>query len=129
MDSKELRKHKPTEVQERIEQMLTNGLGYDSRTDFGSCDNQKLIILDNLHDSSVGLGVHLTDMSQRTNPGKSLGQIAEDHARRVAELSYTKIFEKLVELGLNKGDRSYRLVKNYKIQDNFKGPDGRTITS
>ncbi len=68
----------PTALQRQIENIVTNGLGYDTRTQYVERKPDQLFSLANnsqIHDTPEGLRIHLAELDARTKPSIRLNEL------------------------------------------------------
>ncbi len=95
-----------TPLQKQIEKTVTNGLGYDTSTQYtdpnsyDSIHKYNLIIgspLHNIHNTPEGLRIHLAELDQRTNPSFHLEELIKLYKKLVVDienLPFNEIFRK-----------------------------------
>ena len=129
----------PTEIQKTIEDNVTNGLGYESRTQYVTMKSDQLfegIARDSqIHDTPEGLKIHLAEMDARINPSERLRSIIKAYkqvAVGMAELPYMEIADRYIFIdftddfdsyvfGRSETDFSQEIDQNKIDQKNWEG--------
>jgi hypothetical protein len=101
-------KPEPTALQKQIEMAVTNGLGYDTGTQYVERKPDQLISLANdsqIHDTPEGLRIHLAELDSKTNPSRRLNDLIKTYKRLavdMAELPYMEIVDQMPKPDYNK---------------------------
>jgi hypothetical protein len=101
-------KPEPTAFQKQIEMVVTNGLGYDTRTQYVERKPDQLFSLANdsqIHDTPEGLRIHLAELDSRTNPRGRLNNLIKTYkqlAVNMAELPFMEVIDQMPKPDYNK---------------------------
>lgn len=102
------KKPESTALQTQIEMAVTNGLGYDTRTQYVERKPDQLISLVNnsqIHETPEGLRIHLAELDSRTNPSRRLNDLIKTYKKLavdMAELPYREIIDQMPKPDYNK---------------------------
>jgi len=95
-------KHEPTEIQKRIENTVTNGLGYKDNNLFNLVKFDTFMN-NNFKDefSENDLYMHILEMDVRIKPDKEASEIIEDYKKLEAKIYRYELHKKVDELVTN----------------------------
>lgn len=115
-----------TKTQREIEQLVTNGLGYDTRTRYVEENSGQFSIASysQIHDTPESLRAHLGELDAKTNPSRALNDLIKtykDLAIDMAELPYTGA----IGIVLSNSHITYHphIIEKEKLSNNFRIPE------
>lgn len=101
------KKPESTQIQKDIEMIVTNGLDYDTRTQYVKIKPDQLITIvqdHKIHDTPEGLRIHLAELDARTNPSRRLNDLITTYkqiAVDMTKLPYLEVFDEIPKPNYN----------------------------